>query len=144
MPGYRGNIHVIVDIANPRKPKERGRWWVNSEDISYGKGPASFAAIVDIADPARPFLLSVFPQPVPPRGAPYRSFAEQPGWSGPHNSNTLLHNPDAQRQGDLKNQGLWILRYTGPSRRGSSPPQARRTMSSGQGTTMRPMTVVRT
>jgi hypothetical protein len=275
MPGYRGNIYVIVDIANPRTPKERGRWWVkgqhqaggevasgppagaraglapvslhgppyvvgrraylsygaagmivldisdvsrpreigrldfsppfhdvlgvhtvlpvpergvayvNSEDISYGKGPASFAAIVDIADPAKPFLLSVFPQPVPPRGAPYRSFAEKPGWSGPHNSNTLLHNPDVQRQGDLfylahfnaglrvydvsrkrlplevghflppeprkrfgpmpkgrlalqtedvlvdrrgiiyishKNQGLWTLRYTGPSRRGSSPP----------------------
>jgi hypothetical protein len=141
MPGYRGNIYVIVDISDPRKPKERGRWWVkgqhqaggevandapseagsalapvslhgppyvvgnraylpygaagmivldiadvsrpreigrldfsppfhdvlgvhtvlpvpergvayvNSEDVSYGKGPATFAAIVDIGDP---------------------------------------------------------------------------------------------
>ena len=28
MPGYRGNIYVIVDISDPAKPKEAGRWWV--------------------------------------------------------------------------------------------------------------------
>ena len=69
--------------------------------MSYGKGPANFAAVVDIADPTRPFLLSVLPQPQPPPGASYGSFAEKGGWSGPHNSNLLQHNPDVQRQGDL-------------------------------------------
>ena len=184
MPGYQGNIYVIVDIADPANPKEAGRWWVpgqhtaggegpseegraislhgpayvvgdlaylpyggagmivldisdvshprqigrldfsppfhatlgvhtilpipergvayvNSEDISYGRGPAPFAAIVDITDPAKPFLLSIFPAPVPPPGASYSSFADKPGWSGPHNSNTLQHHPDVQRQGGL-------------------------------------------
>jgi len=28
MPDYSGNIYVIVDIANPAKPVEAGRWWV--------------------------------------------------------------------------------------------------------------------
>ncbi len=28
MPGYKGNIYVIVDISDPAKPKEAGRWWV--------------------------------------------------------------------------------------------------------------------
>lgn len=192
MPGYDGNIYVIVDIADPTNPKEAGRWWVpgqhvaggeqpdrvlqrgetapgafvslhgppyvvgdlaylpygaagmivldiseptrprqigrlpfsppfhsvfgvhtvlplpeqgiayiNSEDVSYGRGPANFAGIVDIADPARPTLLSLLPQPQPPVGASYGSFAEKGGWSGPHNANLLQHNPDVQKQGDL-------------------------------------------
>src|SRR5256885_5479783 len=28
MPGYSGNIYVIVDISNPATPVEAGRWWV--------------------------------------------------------------------------------------------------------------------
>ncbi len=30
MPGYNGNIYVIVDISDPAKPVEVGRWWATS------------------------------------------------------------------------------------------------------------------
>ncbi|MBF6210514.1 hypothetical protein IU487_05550 [Nocardia puris] len=277
MPGYRGNIYLIVDIADPRNPVEAGRWWVpgqhaaggeamppgraaedghlatgspccsaghdvslhgpayvsghhaylpyggagmvvldiadvsrprqvghlsfsppfhsrfgvhgilpvpergiafvNSEHTHYAEGAAHHASIVDIRDPSNPYLLSLFPEPVPPPDAPFRDFATRGGWRGPHNINHHQHHPDVQRQGDLfyiahfsaglrvydvanpyairetgyflppdpthrygpmpegalvtqtedvvvdrrgylyitdKNQGLWILRYTGP------------------------------
>ena len=182
MPGYDGNIYVIIDISDPTNPVEAGRWWVpgqytaggekphkpyislhgppyvvdnlaylpygsegmiildisdisrpeemsrlsfsppfhsqfsmhsvlplsekglayvNSEDTSYGKGPLHHASIVDISDPSNPMLLSLFPEPVPPAGAPYRDFFEKGGWSGPHNINTLQHNRDVQKQDEL-------------------------------------------
>ena len=182
MPGYDGNIYVIIDISDPTNPVEAGRWWVpgqytaggekphkpyislhgppyvvdnlaylpygsegmiildisdisrpeemsrlsfsppfhsqfsmhsvlplsekglayvNSEDTSYGKGPLHHASIVDISDLSNPMLLSLFPEPVPPAGAPYRDFFEKGGWSGPHNINTLQHNRDVQKQDEL-------------------------------------------
>ncbi len=182
MPGYDGNIYVIIDITDPSQPVEAGRWWVpgqhtaggekphkhyislhgppyvvdgraylpygsegmiildisnisrpeeisrlsfsppfhsqfnmhsvlplpkkglayvNSEDTSYGKGPLHHASIVDISDPSNPMLLSLFPEPVPHFGAPYRDFFQKGGWSGPHNINILQHNPDIQKQGEL-------------------------------------------
>ena len=150
---------------------------VNSEAIREDcKEPLNQASLVDIADPAKPALLSLFPLPVPPAGAPYKNFCEKGGRFGPHNQNQHYHNPfvehsdrlvyltyfnaglrivdisDARaprevgyflppdptrRYGTLptklvaqsedvlvdargyiyvtqKNQGLWILRYTGP------------------------------
>ncbi|MGP3936859.1 LVIVD repeat-containing protein [Nonomuraea sp. KM88] len=193
--GFRGNIYSIVDIANPSRPREVGRWWVpgqrdgekgtpapelphthgfccangadvslhgppyvtgdlaylpygaaglvvldisdvtqpkpvgglnfsppfhsrfgvhgvlpipdrkiafaNSEDVSYGKGAAPHASIVDISDPANPWLLSLLPTPEPPPGAPYEDFSGRGGWSGPHNINHHQHHPDVQKQGDL-------------------------------------------
>jgi hypothetical protein len=190
VPGYDGNIYVIVDISNPVQPTEVGRWWatgqhiaggekptetdeslrgpfgvslhgppyvvgdraylpyssagmiildisdvsrpreigrldfsppfhaslgvhgvlplpekglayVNSEDVSYGKGPLHHASIVDISNPAAPRLLSTLPLPTPPPGASYRDFFEKGGWSGPHNINHLQHNPSVEKQGDL-------------------------------------------
>jgi hypothetical protein len=166
-------VHSVVPVP------ERNIAFVNSEDTSYGKGPAHFAGIIDITDPSAPFLLSLFPEPIPPVGASYPDFAARPGWSGPHNFNQLQHNPDVEKQGELcyiahfnaglriydvsskrlprevgffmppeprrrygpmpqgplvgqtedvlvdrrgyiyisdKNQGLWVLRYTGPRR----------------------------
>ena len=182
MPGYEGNIYVIIDISDPAQPAEAGRWWVpgqhtaggeksykpyislhgppyvvdnlaylpygsegmiildisnisrpeeisrlsfsppfhlqfsmhsvlplpekglayvNSEDTSYGKGPLHHASIVDISDSSNPMLLSLFPEPIPPTGAPYRDFFEKGGWSGPHNINILQHNRDVEKQGEL-------------------------------------------
>ncbi|MBC8034229.1 MAG: hypothetical protein H7Y03_08795 [Chitinophagaceae bacterium] len=202
MPGYKGNIYVIIDISNPSQPTEVSRWWVpgqkesetgpalqqdtpgdkkkeaslplkdfmcgsdaevslhgppyvidslvylpygsagmiilnisdirnprqvarldfsppfharfgvhsalpvpdkkfafvNSEDVSYGEGPLAHASIVDITDVKDPKLMAIFPQPVHPSGKSYR---QQKGWSGPHNFNHLLHNPDVQQQGDI-------------------------------------------
>lgn len=164
-------VHTVLPVP------ERGVAFVNSEDTSYGKGAAHFAGIVDIRNPSQPTLISLFPAPIPAPAAGYRSFSERPGWSGPHNTNQLQHNPAVQKQGDLfylahfnaglriydvsharlpreigwfmppdptsrlgpmpqgplvaqtedvlvdrrgnifitdKNQGLWVLRYTGP------------------------------
>ncbi|ADB31134.1 conserved hypothetical protein [Kribbella flavida DSM 17836] len=192
MPGYRGNIYVLLDVANPARPREVSRWWVkgqheseeqlappgqpspccasghqvslhgppyvagslvylpygeaglivldisdptiprqigglpfsppfhsqfgvhgvlplpgqgiafvNSENVTYGEGPAHHASIVDITDPTKPFLLSLFPEPVPPPGAPYADFTTRGGWRGPHNMNHHQHHPDVARQGNL-------------------------------------------
>jgi hypothetical protein len=197
MPGFRGNIYVILDIKDRRNPKVAGRWWVpgqetggdsppgdpaphthgfccgsgqhvahhgpaypvpgtdlvylpygaaglivldisdvsrprrvghlpfsppfhaqfgvhgvvpvpelgiafaNSEDISYGKGPAPHTSILDIKDPANPYLLSLLPEPVPPQGADYDDFATRGGWSGPHNFNHHLYHEAVHEQGNL-------------------------------------------
>lgn len=200
MPGYDGNIYVIVDISEPSKPTEVARWWVpgqhlaagekpakpyislhgpayvvgrlaylpygsagmivlditdigrprktgelqfsppfkerfgvhtvlpvpekglafvNSEDVEYGRGGLNHASIVDIVDPSHPALTAICPYPVPPPGAPYRDFSEKGGWSGPHNTNHLQHNPDVQKQGDLFylayfNAGLRIFDVADP------------------------------
>ena len=87
--------------------------------MSYGQGPAHYAAIVDLARPEQPRLLATLPEPVPPAGAPYRSFAEKGGWSGPHNMSMLLHNPAVQPQGNLLymayfNAGLRIFNVANP------------------------------
>src|SRR5260221_6241258 len=37
MPGYNGNIYVIVDIGNPAKPVEAGRWWVPGQNTAGGE-----------------------------------------------------------------------------------------------------------
>ncbi|MEJ7644769.1 MAG: hypothetical protein WKF87_09240 [Chryseolinea sp.] len=177
MPGYTGNIYIVVNISDSSNPVEAGRWWVkeqkggtdkelslhgppfvventaylpygsagliildisdlknireigrldfsppfhgqlgvhgvvpvpdkgiayvNSEDISYGKGPLHFAAILDIINPSKPILLSLFPEPVPPSGSPYKNFREKGGWTGPHNMNQLQHNPSIQKQDSI-------------------------------------------
>lgn len=200
MPGFDGNIYVIIDISDPAHPVESGRWWVpgqhiagwenpskpyvslhgppyvagnlaylsygsagmiildisdvskpvevgqlsfsppfhlpfgihsvlplpekglayaNSEDTSYGKGPLHHASIIDISDPSSPVLLSTFPEPAPPEGAPYHNFFEKRGWSGPHNINLLQHNPDVEKQEELFyiahfNAGLRVYNVADP------------------------------
>ncbi|MBC8070195.1 MAG: hypothetical protein IAG13_17810 [Deltaproteobacteria bacterium] len=205
MPGYRGNIYVIVDVSDPANPVEAGRWWVagqheaggeklsegadadpvnhgfahehdrglcgtdsdvslhgppyvvgnrvylpygsagliildisdvrspqqigqldfsppfhskfgvhsvipfedetlayvNSESVTYEKGPLHHSSLVDISNPVKPILLGLLPEPTPPAGAPYEDFFAKGGWRGPHNANHLLHNPDVQPQGDI-------------------------------------------
>lgn len=186
MPGFTGNIYVILDIDDPQHPVEAGRWWVPGQHAAGGETPAkagislhgpavpagdlvylpygsagvvvldvsdvtaprlvsdlSFSppfrlefgvhsvvldpersvaylnsegvvepkgtvpphldgfdhvSVVDISDPARLQLLSVFPPPAPPPDAPYADFREHPGWSGPHNQSQLHHNPDVAPQ----------------------------------------------
>ena len=60
-----------------------------------------WAAIVDNKDPAHPRLVSYYPRPSPPPGAPYKSFCDKGGRVGPHNVNAETHLPDAQAPGDL-------------------------------------------
>ncbi len=113
---------VVLDISDIRKPTQVSRLdfsppfhnrfgvhgalpmikegiaFVNSEDVTYAKDALSHASIVDIKDIRNPKLVALFPQPLTPKGTSYR---EEKGWSGPHNFNHLLHNPDVQRQGAL-------------------------------------------
>jgi hypothetical protein len=37
MPGYRGNIYVIIDISDPTHPVEAGRWWVKGQHAAGGE-----------------------------------------------------------------------------------------------------------
>lgn len=37
MKGYHGNIYVIVDISDPQKPVEAGRWWVKGQHTAGGE-----------------------------------------------------------------------------------------------------------
>ncbi len=39
MLGYKGNIYLIVDISDPTKPVEAGRWWVPGQ--KEGESPAA-------------------------------------------------------------------------------------------------------
>ncbi len=113
---------VVVDISDVQKPEQVSRLdfsppfhdrfgvhgalpmgkagiaFVNSEDVTYAKDALFHASIVDIKDIKNPKLISLFPQPLTPKGTSYR---QEKGWSGPHNFNHLLHNPDVQRQGGL-------------------------------------------
>ena len=49
MPGYDGNIYVIVDISDPTKPLEVGRWWIPGQNRDQGE---KFAADI----PGKPSL----------------------------------------------------------------------------------------
>jgi hypothetical protein len=91
----RFGVHGVLPVP------ERGIAFANSENISYGKGPAHHSSIIDISDPANPFLLSLLPEPVPPEAAPYDDFTTRGGWSGPHNMNHHLYSPDVQPMNGL-------------------------------------------
>jgi hypothetical protein len=64
-------------------------------------GPMDHSSLVDISNPARPRLISIFPVPVPPASKPYKTFCAKGARFGPHNTNTLQHLPDVEKQGDL-------------------------------------------
>jgi hypothetical protein len=40
MPGYVGNILVIYDLRDPRKPHEVSRWWMPGQHMAGGETPA--------------------------------------------------------------------------------------------------------
>jgi hypothetical protein len=188
VPGFTGNIYVIVDISDPANPKEAGRWWVkgqkdgetpaaarfvgnhgpayvvgNTAFLAYGsagmivldisdvanpkqvsqlmfsppfdaifashtvlpvpdknyalvasevitpdcKGPIGYAGIVDITDLTAPRLMSLMPTPIPPADSPLKTFCAKGATFGPHNINTLLHNPFVEPQGDLFYVTYW-------------------------------------
>ena len=39
MPGYSGNIYLIIDISDPAHPVEAGRWWVPGQWVAGGERP---------------------------------------------------------------------------------------------------------
>jgi hypothetical protein len=40
MPGYDGNIYVIIDISDPAQPVEAGRWWVPGQHVAGWENPS--------------------------------------------------------------------------------------------------------
>jgi hypothetical protein len=62
--------------------------------------PMSYVGFIDNADPSKPFLKSLFPTPLPPPGAPYKSFCDKAGRFGPHNTVTEIYNPDVMTPKD--------------------------------------------
>ena len=206
MPGYKGNILLILDVSDPQNPKEAGRWWMpgqkegeppltqptgfhgpptiegstaylaygpsvvvlDIEDVSKPKlvgqlnysppfkggptsghdvlkipgkpllfvhsegsggdtssmaptctGPLDITAMIDIQNPAKPRLMSLFPLPAPPKDAPYSNFCDKGGRFGPHNTNLEYHLPDVEKQANLVyltyfNAGLRIFDIEDP------------------------------
>lgn len=200
MPGYSGNIYVIIDITNPASPTEVGRWWVPGQHVAAGEVPSpglslhgppyvegsraylpygsaglvlldisnpaqptlvsqldftppflsnigvhsalpltarnlalansesiaedcrealNHTSLVDIGNPSRPTLLSIFPVPVPPSGSPYANFCEKGGRFGPHNINQNQQSPYVQKSDRLVyltyfNAGLRIYDTSDP------------------------------
>jgi hypothetical protein len=107
-------VHSIVPHV------QRSLAYVNSEGAAeHCCEGADHTSIVDVADPAHPRLVSVFPRPAPPQGALYADFCDRPGWSGPHNQSQLHHNPDVAPQSNLVyltyfNAGLRIYDVSEP------------------------------
>ena len=114
---YGGGGFVILDISDVKEPKlvsdlpfsppfasriavhtalpltKRPLVVVNSEAIQERcDEPLGFGGIVDVSNEKAPRLISLFPQPEPPAGAPYRNFCEKGGRFGPHNQ----HQPQFQ------------------------------------------------
>lgn len=45
MPGYSGNIYVVIDINDPANPVEAGRWWVPGQCTSCGETPQAGVSV---------------------------------------------------------------------------------------------------
>lgn len=78
--GFQGNFVRIIDISDPAHPREAGRWWMTGQNLAEKSAQAGTShrihhplrlgdrlyvslwhegfAILDIADPARPRLVS--------------------------------------------------------------------------------------
>jgi hypothetical protein len=94
--------HTVLPVP------ERSIALVTSEIVTPEcKGPIGYAGIVDISDLAAPRLMSLMPEPLPPADWPIKSFCSRGATFGPHNINTLLHNPNVQPQGDLVYLTYW-------------------------------------
>jgi hypothetical protein len=89
-------IHTVIPLPNHYLH-------VNTEPSAPGckDESAPFAAIVDNSDPKSPRLVSYYPRPRPPQGAPYASFCTKGGRFGAHNVNAEIHSPDAQAPREL-------------------------------------------
>ena len=126
---------IVLDISDVSKPKQVGQLdfappfhygiavhtvvpvpdrkiaIVNSEagnsEAEFCREPSNHASIVDIADPANPWLISQLPRPMVPPGYPLRDFCDK-GRFGPHNLNTLQWSPFVEKQNDL----LYLTYFT--------------------------------
>ena len=79
---------------------------MNSEAIAEEcREHLGFAGLVDVSDEQQPRLVSLFPLPAPPAGAPLKNFCEHGGRFGPHNQH------QSQHQAILERDDLVFLTY---------------------------------
>lgn len=135
---------VILDVANPARPKQVSRldfgpaWgsWlgvhttlplpgrelivVNTEAIEERcEEPLNFAVLVDSSDETAPRVISMLPLPAPPPDAPYPNFSLRGGRFGPHNQHHHNHLPFLLHDDNLVyltyfNAGLRLFDITDP------------------------------
>ncbi|MSO81159.1 MAG: hypothetical protein EXQ97_05980 [Alphaproteobacteria bacterium] len=73
-------VHTVVPLRNSPHIV------INSEEINENcDEPLGYAGIVEVKDETKPRLISLFPLPQVPEGAPYKTFIEKGGRFGPHN-----------------------------------------------------------
>jgi hypothetical protein len=103
-PPFKQGITVHTALPLP----DRGIAIVSSEAGPENCAePLNHASIVDIKDPAKPWLISMLPRPMVPPNYPVRDFCDK-GRFGPHNLNTLQWSPNVEKQGDL----LYLTYFT--------------------------------
>ncbi|MCW2636624.1 MAG: hypothetical protein JWQ99_2991 [Blastococcus sp.] len=96
-----GDLGSFLGLHSAVPVPERGLLVVNSEAIEEGGAEQlNYAFVVDVADPARPRVLSSLPVPRPQPGLPYRSYFDKGGRFGPHNQHHHQGNRAHFRLGD--------------------------------------------
>ena len=104
--------HLLFAVHTVRPFPSRKIVETNSEG-GCEAGPSQ-VSLIDVADPAKPKILSFFPVPVPPPDVPYKNFCERRGGFGAHNVNMLFHNPSVDHSDDIlymtyNNAGLRVF-----------------------------------
>jgi hypothetical protein len=51
--GFQGNITIIIDVSNPGRPREAGRWWVPGQHTASGEKPSWSGASIRTHHPLR-------------------------------------------------------------------------------------------
>ncbi|MGI6852109.1 LVIVD repeat-containing protein [Mesorhizobium sp. 1B3] len=93
-------FQAFISVHTSRPLSRRPLVVVNSEAIEeMGNEPLGYAGIVDVSDERAPRLVSLFPQPIPPKELGISTFYDRPGRFGPHNQHQwqnqdVLHNDE--------------------------------------------------
>lgn len=121
-PPFRGGIPVHDVLLIPGKELLYAHSEATAGDNPQSHScdePLPLSGLIDIKDPSKPRLMSLFPTPIPPKDAPYTDFCDKGGRFGPHNTNLEYHLPDVEKQGNLVyatyfNAGLRIFDVEDP------------------------------
>ena len=94
---FSGNqsVHTVLPLW------DRQILYASSEASKWGcdKDGMNWAGFIDNKNPAQPRLMSIFPNPRPPKDASFKDFCDKVGRFGPHNTVMEQHNRDVHRTG---------------------------------------------
>ena len=100
VPPFVNNVTQSVHTVIPYW--DRGLIYAVGEPKAVNcKESISANVMIQNENPAKPYMISVFPVPEPPPGYPWDNFCDRPGRHGPHNTNNEIHNEDVAQPGDL-------------------------------------------